>query len=42
MFVKINAEIRKTFREDVIKACDEYQNTALQANAGEVASWLES
>ncbi len=35
-------EKREAFREDVIQAWNEYQETGLHATAGEVDAWLES
>lgn len=35
-------EKREIFRQDVIKAWDEYQETGMYAAAGEVDAWLES
>jgi predicted transcriptional regulator len=35
-------EKREAFRQDAIKAWDEYQETGLHATAGEVDTWLAS
>lgn len=35
-------ERREAFRQDTLKAWDEYQETGLHANAVEVESWLTS
>ena len=35
-------EKREAFRQDAIKAWDEYQETGLHATAGEVDAWLAS
>jgi len=35
-------EKREAFRQDTIKAWDEYRETGLHATAGEVDAWLDS